>query len=135
MDIDSNIWISALFWNEMKNKNYRSIIFLIFSIAQICVAQEGNLTDSVQNKKKYIPKISGVIQVHYLNEFNTNGDAIRDPDGFRILRARLTAKGDISKYISYELMVDPRAPEQGGILRDAYLELNYIKNQKIRVGQ
>ena len=112
------------------------IVFLFFLTGvQICFAQEINPKDTVQNKKKYIPKISGVIQVHYLNEFNTNGDAIRDPDGFRILRARLIAEGNISKHISYELMIDPRAPEQGGILRDAYLEFNYIKNQKIRVGQ
>jgi hypothetical protein len=111
------------------------ICFFFLAAMQISAAQEGNPGDSVQNKKKYIPKISGVIQVHYLNEFNTNGDNIRDPDGFRILRARLTAKGDINKHISYELMIDPRAPEQGGILRDAYLEFNYIKNQKIRIGQ
>ena len=68
----------------------RSIIFLILASAQICVAQEGDLNDTVPKKKKYLPQISGVIQVHYLNEFNTNGDNISDPDGFRILRARLT---------------------------------------------
>ncbi|MCX6261634.1 MAG: porin, partial [Bacteroidia bacterium] len=111
------------------------IFFAFLATAQIYAAQGGDLNDSVPKKKKYLPQISGVIQVHYLNEFNTNGDNIRDPDGFRILRARLTAKGDINKHISYELMIDPRAPEQGGILRDAYLEFNYIKNQKIRVGQ
>ena len=86
-------------------------------------------------KKSKLLNISGVIQVHYLNEFNTNGDTIRDPDGFRILRARLIAKGDLNKYVSYQLMVDPRAPEQGGVLRDAYLEFHVIKNQNVRVGQ
>ena len=92
--------------------------------------------DSTSNKSsKYKVKISGVLQVHYLNEFNTNGDTIRDPDGFRILRARLIAKGKINKSISYELMIDPRAPEQGGILRDAFLGFRIIKNQTIRVGQ
>ena len=92
--------------------------------------------DSTKKKKvKYKVKISGVLQVHYLNEFNTNGDTIRDPDGFRILRARLTASGKINKNISYQLMIDPRSPELGGMLRDAYAEFHYIKNQKIRVGQ
>lgn len=86
-------------------------------------------------KEKYKPKISGVIQVHYLNEFNTNGDTIRDPDGFRILRARLTAKGKLNKQVSYELMIDPRSPEQGGILRDAFIGIHCIKNQEIRIGQ
>ncbi len=91
-------------------------------------------TDSVKTKK-YLPKLEGVIQVHYLNEFNTNGDTVRDPDGFRILRARLIASGKISEKIGYQLMIDPRAPEIGGMLRDAYLEFNFIKNQQIRVGQ
>lgn len=92
------------------------------------------LADSLK-AKKYLPKIEGVIQVHYFNEFNTNGDTIRDPDGFRILRARLIAEGKINKNVGYQLMIDPRAPEQGGILRDAYIDFNYIKNQHIRVGQ
>ncbi len=148
----------------------KTIIFLFFLVAaQICIAQENNPTvtspqktkkfiskifdapqvqdpaDSTQKKKKYIPKISGVIQVHYLNEFNTNGDTIRDPDGFRILRARLTAKGNITKFISYELMIDPRAPEPRGILRDAFIEFRFdkiqlkkcgfLKYEKILVGQ
>lgn len=79
--------------------------------------------------------ISGVIQVHYLNEFNTNGDSIRDPDGFRILRARLTAKGKVNKFTSYQLMIDPRAPELGGVLRDAFMAFSLTKKQSLRVGQ
>ena len=112
------------------------LFFAVLIQANNCVAQESNTLDSLKEKtKKYRPNISGVIQVHYLNEFNTNGDTIRDPDGFRILRARLTAKGEINKFISYELMIDPRAPEVGGIMRDAFLEFNIIKDQAIRVGQ
>lgn len=92
--------------------------------------------DTLKKKsKKHRVKISGVLQFHYLNEFNTNGDTIRDPDGFRILRARITAKGDINKFTSFEIMIDPRAPEQGGLLRDAFVAFHVIKNQTIRVGQ
>lgn len=92
--------------------------------------------DTLKKKsKKYQVKISGVLQFHYLNEFNTNGDTIRDPDGFRILRARITVKGDINKFTSFEIMIDPRAPEQGGILRDAFVKFKVIKDQTIRVGQ
>ena len=86
-------------------------------------------------KKKYAPKISGVIQAHYLEEFNTNGDTIRDPGGFRILRARLIAKGKVAKDITYELMFDPRAPDQRGILRDAFIGFQQLKGHEIRVGQ
>jgi Phosphate-selective porin O and P len=93
-----------------------------------------DVNDSSKSKKPKI-KISGVLQVHYNNEFDTNGDSQRDPDGFRVLRARLSAKGKINKYISYDIMIDPRAPEQGGILRDAFMEFHIIKNQAIRIGQ
>ena len=99
-------------------------------------AQSPAVADSTSGKaKKYRPRISGVIQAHYLEEFNTNGDTIRDPGGFRILRARLTAKGKVSKLITYEVMIDPRAPEPRGILRDAFIGLRHIKNQEIRIGQ
>ncbi len=101
-----------------------------------CFAQQTVSPDSTKKKlAKYLPTISGMLQVHYLNEFNTNGDTVRDPDGFRILRARLTAKGKINKFAFYEIMVDPRAPEQGGILRDAFIGLKVLRHQTIRVGQ
>lgn len=99
-------------------------------------AQTNSPADSLpaKSEKKKV-NLSGVLQVHYLNEFNTNGDTLRDPDGFRILRARIAAGGKINKYVSYEIMIDPRAPEPGGILRDAFFELHFIKDQNIRIGQ
>ena len=112
------------------------ILLVILFVSHFSIAQESILSDSTKKKLlKYKPKISGVIQVHYLNEFNTNGDTIRDPDGFRILRARLIAKGKINDFITYELMIDPRAPEHGGVMRDAFIAIHVIKNQTIRVGQ
>ena len=114
------------------------LIFYFFSgllcNGQLSLADTIYKAEKISSKKSKV-KISGVLQVHYLNEFNTNGDSIRDPDGFRILRARLSAKGELNKYISYEIMIDPRVPEQGGVLRDAFMEFNIIKNQAIRVGQ
>jgi hypothetical protein len=131
----------------MKNVN-RLLLLLLFLLAVDLFAQspkqdkgrfreallQATKSDSTIKRSARV-NISGVIQVHYLNEFNTNGDTIRDPDGFRILRARLIAQGDLNKYVSYQLMIDPRAPEQGGVLRDAYLEFHVIKNQSLRVGQ
>jgi len=108
--------------------------FTLLFFATVLVAQQTE-DSSKAKKNKYVPTISGLIQVHYLNEFNTNGDSIRDPDGFRILRARFATKGNISKKVTYDLMIDPRAPEQGGILRDAYIGLHYVRNQEIRIGQ
>ncbi|MBC8173864.1 MAG: hypothetical protein H7X71_08165 [Chitinophagales bacterium] len=92
-------------------------------------------SDSTKKKKKYKVDVEGMIQVHYFDEFNTNGDTIVDASGFRILRARLTAKGNISKNVSYVLMIDPRSPESRGILRDAYIDFHLLQNQKLRVGQ
>ncbi|NVO02827.1 MAG: hypothetical protein HXX09_09020 [Bacteroidetes bacterium] len=92
-------------------------------------------TTKGKKDKEYKVHISGVLQMHYMAEFNTNGDSLRDTDGFRILRARLIAKGKINKFISYKMMIDPRAPEQGGILRDAYIEFQLCKSQSLRVGQ
>jgi hypothetical protein len=92
--------------------------------------------DTTSNRKnKYKPKLSGFIQVHLFNEFDTNGDSVTDPSGFRILRARLTVDGFVSNHIGYEVTVDPRAPEVKGILRDAWIGLHYIPNQEIRIGQ
>ncbi len=113
-----------------------TFLFGFLSTVHICAAQGNILSDTLKSKlEKFKPTISGTVQVHYLNEFNTNGDTIRDPGGFRILRTRLSAKGDLNKFISYEVMIDPRAPEQGGILRDAFIGLNVIKDHTIRIGQ
>lgn len=118
--------------------NRRTLLLLILLI--LCSVKEklysNVLIDSTETKSnKHWVDVSGVLQVHYLTEFNTNGDSMKDPSGFRILRARLNFKGNLNKKLSYQVMIDPRAPEQGGILRDAYMGLHIIKNQEIRIGQ
>ena len=112
------------------------ILFAFLTTIIVCWAQETDITDTTAKKtNKYKPRISGVIAIHYLNEFNTNGDAIRDPDGFRLFKARLEASGFIQEKIGYNIMIDARSPEHGGLLRDAYLEFLHLKNHKIRVGR
>ncbi len=109
---------------------------MLFCLSSIAQKKSETLQDSTKKKLlKYKPKVSGVIALHYLNEFNTNGDSLRDPDGFRLFKARLEVSGMISEKIGYNIMIDPRSPEHGGLLRDAYLEFLHIKNQKIRVGR
>ncbi len=112
------------------------ISILLLLIATIAFAQDSTSTSKGKKKlDKFKPKISGMVQVHYMNEFNTNGDTVRDPDGFRILRARLCAKGQINKWIGYDLMIDPRSPEHSGLLRDAFIRFDLPKHQTLRVGQ
>lgn len=121
---------------------YRFLPILCCFLTIFSVAGQDEISNSIQSDStkaldgdRSKVKVSGVIQVHYLNEFDTNRDSLRDPDGFRILRARLIVEGKIDKKIGYHLMVDPRSPEQGGILRDAYIEFGHLKNQKLRVGR
>ena len=112
------------------------LVSLLFaSTAQAQKDAPSDTTAVKAKKQKPKVKISGMIQVHFLREFNTNGDNVRDPDGFRILRARLQAEGDLNKFISYQLMIDPRSPEHRGLLRDAYVDVHFLKNQTLRVGQ
>jgi hypothetical protein len=123
-----------LYYCDMK----KALTFITFLLSVIvCLAQETSVSDTTTKKKtqKYKPKVSGVIGIHYLNEFNTNGDTIRDPDGFRLFKARLEVSGMIQEKIGYNIMIDPRSPEHGGLLRDAYIELLHLKNHKIRVGR
>ena len=90
---------------------------------------------SGKKSNKYKPDFGGILQVHYMNEFNTNGDSIQDPDGFRILRARVNASGFVNDFISYEFMFDLRAPDHNGIVRDAYIAFHFLPNQELRFGQ
>jgi hypothetical protein len=85
--------------------------------------------------KKYKPHLSGFIQVHFLEPFNTNGDSIVEPDRFRVLRARVCVDGKINKFLSYVVEIDPRSPQITGILRDAYISASIIPGHTIRIGQ
>ncbi len=110
------------------------IIFISSGIHS--AAQTTQANDSTTKKiAKYKPKISGAVAMHYNAEFNTNGDSLVDPDGFRLFKARLEANGKISNKILYNIMIDLRHPEPGGLLRDAYIDLLFIKNQTIRIGR
>lgn len=81
------------------------------------------------------PDLYGFAQVFFRHAFNTGSDGIVDNDNFRVQRVRLGIKGDITPWASYVVEIDPRAPEVTGILRDAYLRLDVIPNQQIRIGQ
>lgn len=127
---------SSLFFLKSKSILTTSIMLLCM---QICVAQADETdpqADTVETKvKKYKPKISGFVQTLFLHQFETNGDGETEPDRFRIQRVRIKVSGKVTKDISYQVEIDPRAPQVTGFLRDAYISLGYIKNQEIRIGQ
>jgi|GEM_PF-1217811 len=81
------------------------------------------------------PEVFGFMQIHYKYSLMTGDDPLVDNDNYRVQRVRIGVKGDISEWLSYNIEIDPRAPEVTGILRDAYVDFKVIPRHDIRVGQ
>ncbi len=81
------------------------------------------------------PRFFGYVQAFYRHAFETGEDGVFDAPNFRVQRVRLGVRGDLYKWLSYEVDVDPRAPEVKGLLRDAYLAFRFIPRHQLRVGQ
>lgn len=86
-------------------------------------------------KAKRSVNVSGYMQAFYKARRDVNGDSATEPSVFRMQRVRIQFKGDVNKHVSYEVEVDPRAPEINGILRDAFVSLDYIPRHELRIGQ
>ena len=114
--------------------------------AWICLALLilGSGTDKVQaesftaadpdiNKK---PNVYGYIQFQVINlPIDTNNDGDVNEGRSRVQRSRLSVEGDINRYVSYELDIDPRGPEVTGKMRDAFFDIKYMDKHRIRLGQ
>ena len=81
------------------------------------------------------PRFFGFVQTFYRHAFETGDDGVFDAPNFRVQRVRLGVRGDLYKWLSYEVEVDPRAPEVKGLLRDAFLAFKFIPRHQLRVGQ
>jgi hypothetical protein len=82
------------------------------------------------------PKVTGFIQTFFRYAFETGSDGIYDPPNFRVQRVRVALEGDVNKWVGYDVSIDPRAPEIGGVLRDAYITIKkVIPHHRIRIGQ
>lgn len=77
----------------------------------------------------------GFVQTHYRHAFETGEDGVFDAPNFRVQRVRLGVRGQLHPWLSYEVEIDPRAPDVTGLLRDAFLVFNVIPRHDIRVGQ
>jgi phosphate-selective porin len=80
-------------------------------------------------------KFYGSVQVHYRHAFETGEDGVFDAPNFRVQRVRLGVRGDLYRWLSYEVEIDPRSPEITGVLRDAFLAFKVIPRHQIRLGQ
>lgn len=89
-----------------------------------------------EKKKSNKPKVSGYIQTYFKQRMDAGdqGSTI-ERSLFRIGRARLKIDGDVSRWVSYTLEIDPRAPAIGGVMRDAYIEAHVIPYHRLRFGQ
>lgn len=88
-----------------------------------------------ESAKLGLPKLSGYVQMFYRHAFDSNNDGTVDSPNFRVQRVRINVKGKIFPWASYDIEVDPRAPEVAGILRDAFLSLKFIPHHELRLGQ
>ena len=75
------------------------------------------------------PKVTGYIQYHF--NYPVGGGEHR----FRVHRARVGVEGRVNSRITYEVDIDPRAPEHAGTLRDAFFNVELNKNHTLRLGQ
>ncbi len=81
------------------------------------------------------PRVFGYIQVFYRYAIDTGSDSLVDNDNFRVQRVRIGIEGDVKPWLSYDVEIDPRAPEITSVLRDAFLRLKVIPRHEIRIGQ
>jgi phosphate-selective porin len=89
-----------------------------------------------KKKKKDKVEVSGVLQTHFLQRFDSDDDGETRPNRFRVQRARITFRGKVNRYISYDVMIDPRSPDISGVLRDAFFDVKkLIPRHKLRIGQ
>ena len=80
-------------------------------------------------------KVYGFVQVHYRMAYKTGDDSLVDNDDFRVQRARIGVKGDLTPRVGYQVEIDPRSPSITTVLRDAFIALHVISRQEIRIGQ
>ena len=106
--------------------------------AQVRQPSDSVDADSSAKKKKGAKRrvnVSGYVQVFYKGRRDANSDGIVEPSVFRVQRVRIEFKGDVTPNVGYDVEIDPRAPEITGVLRDAFITLNYVPHHEIRVGQ
>lgn len=84
--------------------------------------------DDADEKRKG-PEVSGYIQFHFNQPVGGNENR------FRVQRARVSLEGEVNDMISYEMDIDPRAPDHAGTLRDAFFNIEYRPNHTLRLGQ
>ena len=81
------------------------------------------------------PTVYGFMQTHFRAARDTSGDGVVDATDFRVQRVRVGVKGRLNAWLSYQIEIDPRAPDVTGVLRDAFVSLQVFPHHELRVGQ
>src|SRR6185369_17873381 len=74
------------------------------------VAGEEDSSRAHTEWKSTPPRVFGYVQVFYRYAFATGDDSLVDNDNFRVQRVRIGVEGDLSRWVSYDVELDPRAP-------------------------
>ncbi|MFN0152156.1 MAG: porin [bacterium] len=96
---------------------------------------EGSPDSSGAKPKKPKPKISGYIQFYYRTRIERSGDNITSPDAFRFGRVKIRFTGKAQPGVTYVVEVDPRSPQISGVMRDCYIQWEFVDGQRLRFGQ
>lgn len=96
---------------------------------------DGSQATRESSEPSTAPRFYGFVQTHFRYAFATGQDGIVDASDFRVQRVRLGVRANVNRWLSYEVEIDPRAPDVTGILRDAFFSFRVIPRHQIRLGQ
>ena len=111
-------------------------VFVVAAILHGTGVAQPEVAPAKKPKKPHKLKVSGFIQTYFRYTFFTSTDGAVDAPNFRVQRVRVAVEGDARSWLSYDVSIDPRAPEVSGLLRDAYVTVKkVIPHHRIRIGQ
>lgn len=114
-----------------------AVLLLLGAVSSAETLDDPDKLDKPDKKRRKLepPTISGYMQMFYRYAWETGSDGLVDYDNFRVQRVRIGVSGKVWPWISYDVEVNPRAPEVAGVLRDAYITLRFIPRHRVRLGQ
>jgi hypothetical protein len=116
-------------------RRLRFAALAVVTSAAVCIATPARAQTAAEPATTSPPRVYGFIQTHYRHAFETGADGVFDAPDFRVQRVRLGVRGRVRSWLSYEIEIDPRAPDIRGVLRDAFFSVSVIPRHEVRIGQ
>ncbi len=89
--------------------------------------------ENVRAKNASNWELSGRVQLQYLNNTDTESDASRTTNGFRIRRGRLQTKANLNSFVSAKFQIEVR--DNSPRLKDAEAKIKLFKSAYVKFGQ